>query len=166
MGVGHGTAGVQVTRVVNHSLCTRSFKDALIMYPQAAGLLAAEFGPRAVDALLDSDWAALLRDPRGGAAAAAALDVYGRWAGGRRAGLGALGGGPCLPYTCFWCRASMSQGSVGRRYAHRFAFSLVGAAGIVFVVEYLRCFLCSLVLPCRQGGGAGGPDGDGGPLAA
>ncbi|KAG2453298.1 hypothetical protein HYH02_001524 [Chlamydomonas schloesseri] len=45
---------------------------------QAAGVLAGEFGPRVVDAVLDSDWAVLLRDPRGTAVSAATLDLYGR----------------------------------------------------------------------------------------
>ncbi|KAG2438854.1 hypothetical protein HXX76_005394 [Chlamydomonas incerta] len=45
---------------------------------QAAGVLAAEYGPRVVDVVLDSDWAVLLRDPRGAPVSAATLDVYGR----------------------------------------------------------------------------------------
>ncbi|KXZ51347.1 hypothetical protein GPECTOR_13g835 [Gonium pectorale] len=41
-------------------------------------MAAASTAPRAVDAVLDSDYAVLLRDARGAAVAAATLDVYGR----------------------------------------------------------------------------------------
>ncbi|PNH03088.1 hypothetical protein TSOC_010870 [Tetrabaena socialis] len=45
---------------------------------EASCVLAAEYGPPAVDAVLDSDFAVLLRDPRGRPVSAATLDVYGR----------------------------------------------------------------------------------------
>ncbi|GLC37202.1 hypothetical protein PLESTF_001429500 [Pleodorina starrii] len=45
---------------------------------QAAAVLSSEYGPRVVDAVLDSDHAVLLRDARGLAVSAATLDVYGR----------------------------------------------------------------------------------------
>ncbi|KAG2495665.1 hypothetical protein HYH03_006265 [Edaphochlamys debaryana] len=45
---------------------------------QAASLLASEYGPQVVDAVLDSDYAVLVRDVGQTPVAAAGLDVYGR----------------------------------------------------------------------------------------
>ncbi len=41
-------------------------------------MLSEEYGPRVVDAVLDSDFAVLLRDQRGAPVSAASVDVYGR----------------------------------------------------------------------------------------
>lgn len=41
-------------------------------------VMSAEYGPRVVDALLDSDYGILLRDAGGNAVSAATVDVYGR----------------------------------------------------------------------------------------
>ncbi len=73
-----------------------------------------------MDALLDSDWAALLRDPKGGAAAAAALDVYGRCGCGGRNWL-CTGETPLAVYGRwgYGARHELGQGDWGLRLADR-----------------------------------------------
>ncbi|GIL56703.1 hypothetical protein Vafri_12013, partial [Volvox africanus] len=53
-------------------------QEALEALQQASAVLSAEYGPRVVDAVLDSDYAVVLRDARGTAVSAATVDVYGR----------------------------------------------------------------------------------------
>ncbi|GLI65241.1 hypothetical protein VaNZ11_008726, partial [Volvox africanus] len=53
-------------------------QEALEALQQASAVLSAEYGPRVVDAVLDSDYALVLRDARGTAVSAATVDVYGR----------------------------------------------------------------------------------------
>ncbi|GIM03947.1 hypothetical protein Vretimale_8565, partial [Volvox reticuliferus] len=53
-------------------------QEVLDALQQASAVLSAEYGPRVVDAVLDSDYAVVLRDARGAAVSAATVDVYGR----------------------------------------------------------------------------------------